>query len=125
MTLKKLQTIQNVLDKMSKPEMVLLAREYNQFVKIPNLHKMKKNDIKIELLSNYEIVHDIWSGKEPVTLKKSKKKEFKKLGNDELNKMIQEQINLTELSIKSNDPAEKAKLFKESEKIGRKIKRSM
>lgn len=124
MTLKKLQTIQNVLDKMSKPEIVLLAREYNKHVKIPNIHKMKKQDLKVELLSNYEIVYNIWSGKTPKTIKKSKR-EPKKMNDEDINKLIQEQIDLTEKALESQDIAEKKRLLDEADKIQKKINKSM
>lgn len=125
MTLKKLQTIQNVLDKMSKPEIVLLAREYNKHVKIPNIHKMKKQDLKVELLSNYEIVYDIWSGKTPKTIKKNSKRAQKKMNDEDINKLIQEQIDLTEKALESQDIAEKKKLLDEADKIQKKINKSM
>ncbi len=124
MTIKKLQTIQNILDKMTKPEIVLLAREYNKHVKIPNIHKMKKQDLKVELLSNYEIVYNIWSGKTPLTIKKSKRAP-KKMNDEDINKLIEEQIALTEKALESQDIAEKKRLLDEADKIQKKINKSM
>ncbi len=124
MTIKKLQTIQNILDKMTKPEIVLLAREYNKHVKIPNIHKMKKQDLKVELLSNYEIVYNIWSGKTPLTVKKSKRAP-KKMNDEDINKLIEEQIALTEKALESQDIAEKKRLLDEADKIQKKINKSM
>ena len=131
MTLKKLQTIQNILDKMTKPEIVLLAREYNKHVKIPNLHKMKKQDIKIELLSNYEIVYNIWSGKSTMTIKNSKKSKrepksgSQQMNDEDINKLIKEQIQLTEQAMQTEESSEKQKLLAKADKIGKKIKKSM
>ena len=120
MTLKKLQTMQSVLDKMSKPEIVLLAREYNKYVKIPELHKKKKQELKVELLSNYEIVHDIWSGKKVVKLTKNKKREVKKLDKKTADNMIKKSIELKEKAMTA-DVGEKSKLLKEAEAIDRKV----
>lgn len=120
MTLKKLQTMQSVLDKMSKPEIILLAREYNKYVKIPELHKKKKQELKVELLSNYEIVYDIWSGKKVVKLTKNKKREVKKLDKKTADNMIKKSIELKEKAMTAN-VAEKSKLLKEAESIDRKV----
>ncbi len=120
MTLKKLQTMQSVLDKMSKPEIILLAREYNKYVKIPELHKKKKQELKVELLSNYEIVHDIWSGKKVVKLTKNKKREVKKLDKKTADELIKKSIELKEKAMTAN-VAEKSKLLKEAESIDRKV----
>lgn len=124
MTLQKLQTIQNALDKMNKPEILLLARKYNKFVKIPNLHKMKKKDIQIELLSNYEIVHDIWAGKHTSNITQTKRKP-KLMSNEDINKLIKEQIQLTEQAMQTEDSSEKQKLLAKADKIGKKIKKSI
>ncbi len=120
MTLKKLQTMQSVLDKMSKPEIILLAREYNKYVKIPELHKKKKQELKVELLSNYEIVYDIWSGKKVVKLTKNKKREVKKLDKKTADELIKKSIELKEKAMTAN-VAEKSKLLKEAESIDRKV----
>ena len=120
MTLKKLQTMQSVLDKMSKPEIVLLAREYNKYVKIPNVHKMKKQELKVELLSNYEIVHDIWSGKKVIKLTKNKKKEIPKLNKTKADELIKKSIELKQRAMKA-DVAEKSKLLKEAEAIDKQV----
>ena len=124
MTLKKLQTIQNALDKMTKPEILLLARKYNQFVKIPNIHKMKKQDLKVELLSNYEIVYNIWSGNKQIDIKKSKRTP-KKMSDEEINKLIKKNIELTEKAMKTDITSEKLALLKEADKIQKKINKSM
>lgn len=126
MTLKKLQTIQNVLDKMSKPEILLLARKYNQFVKIPNIYKMKKQELKIELLSNYEIVHDIWAGNKQIDIKKSERTPKKnKMSDEDINKLIKKNIELTEQAMKTNKTSEKLALLKEADKIQKKINKSI
>lgn len=126
MTLKKLQTIQNVLDKMSKPDILLLARKYNQFVKIPNIYKMKKQELKIELLSNYEIVHDIWAGNKQIDIKKSERTPKKnKMSDEDINKLIKKNIELTEQAMKTNKTSEKLALLKEADKIQKKINKSI
>lgn len=112
MTIQKLNELSASLNKMSKSELVELGRKYNKFVKLPNLQKMKKNDLLIELLSNYKIVHKIWSGKTKIELPTRKGATPKKLDNSKINDLIKQKLELNKKAMKA-DGAEKSSLLKQ------------
>lgn len=105
---------------MSKDELVDLARQYNKsFDKIKNVQKLKKQDLKVELLSRADDVFKVWSGiKKP--LEKVKRK-VPKLKEEEVNPLIKQSVELGEKIIASKDTAERKMLMKEKEKLDKKI----
>ena len=110
------------LSRMSKPDLLSLARKYNRsFDKIENLAKLKKDEIKLELLMREEQAKKIWSGEMQVQAGKTRKKTVKKLSKDESNDLIKKALELSKKAMKTKNMAEKLKLLKEVEKLDKQI----
>jgi len=125
MTIQKLNQLSEALNRMMKPELMKLARQYNKVVKIEGLQKMKKKDILLELLANYKVVHKIWSGETVVELPTRKGKgETKKATTEDINKLIKEKDVLNKKLLKS-DGAERTALFKQVRELDKRISKIM
>ena len=125
MTIQKLNQLSEALNRMMKPELMKLARQYNKVVKIEGLQKMKKKDILLELLANYKVVHKIWSGETVVELPTRKGKgETKKATTEDINKLIKEKDVLNKKLLIS-DGAERTALFKQVRELDKKIALAM
>lgn len=133
MSLKKVQLVSNILDKMTKPDMVQLAKKYNNNLdKIKNIYKLKKQDLKVELLARAEKVYKILNApdKKPED-KPEKKTEMKKqikknkMSKEDQDKLLNKSISLAEQAMEAKDPALKKKLLMEIEKIDKKIKKGL
>ena len=124
MTIQKLNELSASLNKMSKSELVELGRKYNKFVKLPNLQKMKKQELLLELLSNYKIVHQIWSGKTKIELPTRKGATPKKLDNSKINDLIKQKLELNKKAMKA-DGSEKSSLLKKVAELDKIILKSL
>ena len=124
MTIQKLNELSASLNKMSKSELVELGRKYNKFVKLPNLQKMKKQELLLELLSNYKIVHQIWSGKTKIELPTRKGAAPKKLDNSKINDLIKQKLELNKKAMKA-DGSEKSSLLKKVAELDKIILKSL
>lgn len=124
MTLQKLNQLTESLNKMMKPELMKLARQYNKVVKIEGLQKMKKKDILLTLLADYKVVHKIWSGETVVELPTRKGKGKAKATTEDINKLIKEKDVLNKKLLKS-DNEERTALFKQVRELDKRISKIM
>lgn len=118
----------NILNRMSKPELLDLARSYNRsFDKIKNLQKLKKAELRVELLMREKKAKKIWSGKNIVKpIQKNKaRKSSKKLSNEAANDLIEESIKLAEEAIVTKDLVLKNKLLEEIHLIRKKLSKEL
>ena len=112
----------DTLSRMSKPELLDLARKYNRsFDKIENLAKLKKDEIKLELLMREEKAKKIWSGDIEVQPGKTRKKTVKILSKEESNDLIKKALELSKKAMKTKDTLLKSKLLKEAGNIQKQI----
>tara|TARA_R100001086_G_scaffold189950_4_gene107546 strand:- start:230 stop:598 length:369 start_codon:yes stop_codon:yes gene_type:complete len=116
----------NILNRMSKPELLELAREYNRsFDKIENVAKLKKAELKVELLMREKKAKKIWSGQKKVKPAKTRKRTIKKLSKEDADDLIEQSIKLGEEAMKTKDIALKTKLLQEIEKIQKKLSKGL
>ena len=116
----------NILNRMSKPELLELAREYNRsFDKIENVAKLKKSELKVELLMREKKAKKIWSGQKKVKPAKTRKRTIKKLSKEDADDLIEQSIKLGEEAMKTKDIALKTKLLQEIEKIQKKLSKGL
>jgi len=111
---------------MSKPELLQLAREYNRsFDKIENVAKLKKAELKVELLMREKKAKKIWSGQKKVKPAKTRKRTIKKLSKEDADDLIEQSIKLGEEAMKTKDIGLKSKLLQEIEKIQKKLSKGL
>ena len=116
------------LSRMKKPELLDLAKKYNRsFDKIENINKLKKSELKVELLMREKKAKKIWSGQKKVKEAKPRKGYTKKkvLTKEEEDNLIEKSIELSEKAMNTKDMGEKSKFLKEVQKISNKLKRFM
>jgi len=119
-----LERLSKVLNKLKKEEMLDLARKYNNsFDKIPNINKLKKDELKIELLSRHKKVYKVWSGDDKPTEKKKRK--VPKLDKSEQEKLLKKSIELSEQAMNTTDVLERTKLLNDVSKIDKKLKKGL
>ena len=116
------------LSRMQKPELLELAKKYNRsFDKIENINKLKKSELKVELLMREKKAKKIWSGEKKVKEEKPRKgyTKTKVLTNEEQNDLIKENMKLSKQATETKDIGEKLQLMKQIQKINNKLKRFM
>tara|TARA_R110001592_G_scaffold82916_2_gene245523 strand:- start:704 stop:1081 length:378 start_codon:yes stop_codon:yes gene_type:complete len=116
------------LSRMQKPELLELAKKYNRsFDKIENINKLKKSELKVELLMREKKAKKIWSGEKKVKEAKPRKgyTKTKVLTNEEQNDLIKENMKLSKQATETKDIGEKLQLMKQIQKINNKLKRFM
>jgi hypothetical protein len=112
----------NILNRMKKPELLELARNYNRsFDKIENVSKMKKQSLIIELLMREDKARKIWANEIKIKPAKTRKKTIKKLSKQDSDNLIQQSIKLNEEAMATKDMALKAKLLQQVAQIQKKI----
>jgi len=106
------------LNSMKKPELLKLARTFNNEFKIKNVHKLKKQQLLTELVLRQEQVREILKGN--VTLKAKGKRMKKEKSDDEKNEILKKIIDLQKKAIQGK-ASEKPRLFREIAKLQRKL----
>jgi hypothetical protein len=113
----------SILNKMPKDELVKLARKHNTINKIPNIHKLKKHDLIVELLMFQDEIKKIYYGddndKSLNDIKTAKgqkirappKKDQTKL-NEDINVLLKEQIKKQKEILDTENISEADKLTK-------------
>lgn len=105
-----------------RPRLVRMASAYNKQVKIPDVHRKKKDELIAHLMKiDRKQLIKLINMEESPTVKKSapKAKPAKKINTE----LLKEAIKLQDQAIKTNDPQKKMKLIVESEKLLKKAKK--
>ena len=114
----------SVLNKMPKDELVKLARKHNTISKIPNIHKLKKHDLIVQLMmfqdevkkiyygdDNDKSLNDIKTAKGQKIRAPPKPKDQTKL-NEDINVLLKEQIKKQKEILDTENISEADKLTK-------------
>jgi len=104
-----------LLEKMSKPDLVNLGRQYNKEYQIKGLHRLKRTDLVVALLVHQEELKRVLDLELPALPKRVRKKKSK--SEEENNSIMSEVAELTKQALKTKSGAEKAKLMKEISKL--------
>ena len=104
-----------LLEKMSKPDLVNLGRQYNKEYQIKGLHRLKRTDLVVALLVHQEELKRVLDLELPALPKRVRKKKSK--SDEENNKIMSEVAELTKQAMKTKSGSEKAKLLKEINKL--------
>jgi len=127
----------STLNKLKRPELVDLANRFNLQVKIPNVSKLKKQELIIHLLMHVDAVKKVYYddlSKEKIRekqglppLKERKKRELKPRDKtkvfEEIKPLVMEIDKLTEEIKETKEQSKKESLFKQIRKIHTKINR--
>ena len=104
-----------LLEKMSKPDLVNLGRQYNKIYQIKGLHRLKRTDLVVALLVHQEELKRVLDLELPSMPKRVRKKKSK--SDEENNSIMSEVAELTKQAMSTKSGAEKAKLMKEISKL--------
>lgn len=104
-----------LLEKMSKPDLVNLARQFNKIYQIKGLHRLKRNDLVVALLVHQEELKRVLDLELPALPKRVRKKKSK--SDEENNSIMSEVAELTKQAMSTKSGSEKAKLLKEISKL--------
>ena len=104
-----------LLEKMSKPDLVNLGRQFNKIYQIKGLHRLKRTDLVVALLVHQEELKRVLDLELPAMPKRVRKKKSK--SDDENNSIMSEVAELTKQAMSTKSGSEKAKLLKEISKL--------
>lgn len=117
----------SVLNNMKKPELVNLANKFNLQYKIHNIHKLKRDQLILELIGHIDEVIKIYLEDKPqaeirkdlnLPAKKPRKaKDQQKLRQEQFNIIAKIDENLKEMMTNENDEALIRKLLKDNNKL--------
>lgn len=114
----------SVLNKLPKNELVKLAQKHNALSKIPNIHKLKKHDLVVQLMmfqdevkkiyygeNNDKSVNDVKAARGQKIRAPPKPKDQTKL-NEDINELLKEQIKISNEILDTENISESDKLTK-------------
>ena len=104
-----------LLEKMSKPDLVNLGRQFNKIYQIKGLHRLKRTDLVVALLVHQEELKRVLDLELPAMPKRVRKKKSK--SDEENNSIMSEVAELTKQAMSTKSGSEKAKLLKEISKL--------
>ena len=104
-----------LLEKMSKPDLVNLGRQFNKIYQIKGLHRLKRTGLVVALLVHQEELKRVLDLDLPAVPKRVRKKKSK--SDDENNSIMSEVAELTKQAMSAKSGSEKAKLLKEISKL--------